>query len=34
VRVEWWLNRQVSLVAIRDESGVFGLDMLYKKSFR
>ena len=34
VRVEWWLNRQVSLVAIRDESGIFGLDMLYKKSFR
>jgi translocation and assembly module TamB len=34
VRVEWWLNRQVSLVAIRDESGIFGLDVLYKKSYR
>ncbi len=34
VRIEWWLNRQVSLVAVRDENGIFGVDALYKKSFR
>jgi translocation and assembly module TamB len=34
VRVEWALNRRWSLIAVRDENGLFGLDFLYKKSFK
>lgn len=34
VRVEWDLNRQWSVVALRDENGTFGVDFLYKKRFR
>ncbi|MGH9721585.1 MAG: translocation/assembly module TamB domain-containing protein [Bryobacteraceae bacterium] len=34
VRVEWSLSKQYSLLAIREENGVFGLDFLYKKSFK
>lgn len=33
-RVEWALNRQYSLVAVRDENGEFGIDIQYKKRFR
>ncbi|MBV8072304.1 MAG: translocation/assembly module TamB domain-containing protein [Acidobacteriaceae bacterium] len=33
-RVEWALNTQYSLVAIRDENGEFGIDFLYKKRFK
>ena len=34
IQVEWALNKQVSLVALRDENGVFGLDFYYKKRFK
>jgi translocation and assembly module TamB len=34
VRIEWALNRHWSAIAIRDENGLFGLDMLYKKRFK
>lgn len=33
-RVEWALNQQYSLVALRDENGEFGIDIQYKKRFR
>lgn len=34
VQVEWALNKQVSLVAVRDQNGMFGLDFYYKKRFK
>jgi len=34
VRVEWSLNRNWSVIAVRDENGLFGVDFLYKKSFK
>jgi translocation and assembly module TamB len=34
VRVEWALNKSWSLIALRDENGLFGIDFLYKKSFK
>lgn len=34
VQVEWALNKQVSLVAIRDQNGMFGMDFFYKKRFK
>jgi len=34
VQVEWALNKQVSLVALRDENGLFGLDLYFKKRFK
>ncbi|MBZ5594504.1 MAG: translocation/assembly module TamB domain-containing protein [Acidobacteriia bacterium] len=34
VRIEWALNRLWSVVAVRDESGIFGLDFYYKKRFK
>ena len=34
VRIEWALNRIWSVVAIRDESGIFGLDLYYKKRLK
>ncbi len=34
VRVDWDLSRQWSVVAVRDENGVFGIDFLYKKRLR
>ena len=33
VRVEWSLSKQWSVVALREENGVFGLDFFYKKQF-
>lgn len=33
-RVEWALNRQYSIVALRDDNGEFGIDILYKKRFK
>jgi translocation and assembly module TamB len=33
VRLEWDLNRRLSVVALREENGVFGIDFLYKKRF-
>lgn len=34
VQVEWNLSREWSLIAIRDENGVFGVDFLFKKRFK
>jgi translocation and assembly module TamB len=34
VRVEWALNRTWSVVALREENGLFGIDFLYKKRFK
>ena len=33
VRVEWALNKQWSVVALREENGVFGIDFYLKKRF-
>ncbi len=33
VRLEWSLSRQWSVVALREENGVFGLDFFFKKRF-
>jgi translocation and assembly module TamB len=34
VRVEWSLNRNWSVIGVRDENGQLGIDFLYKKSFK
>lgn len=34
VRVEWAVNREWSVVALREENGLVGLDFLYKKRFK
>ncbi|MFN3324872.1 MAG: translocation/assembly module TamB domain-containing protein [Bryobacteraceae bacterium] len=34
VRLEWDMNRQWSVVAVRDENGMFGIDFLYRKRFK
>ena len=34
VRVEWALNPQWSLIASREENGLFGVDFFYKRRFR
>jgi translocation and assembly module TamB len=33
-RMEWALNRQFSIVALRDDNGEFGIDFQYKKRFK
>jgi len=33
-RLEWSLNRQFSVIALRDDNGEFGIDFLYKKRFK
>ncbi len=33
-RLEWALNRQYSVVAVRDDNGEFGIDIQYKKRFK
>ncbi len=33
VRVEWTLSKQWSVVALREENGVFGMDFYYRKQF-
>ena len=33
VRIEWAFSRQWSVIAVRDENGLFGLDFLYKRRF-
>jgi len=33
-RFEWALDRQFSVVAVRDDNGEFGIDLLYKKRFK
>ncbi len=34
VRVEWDLNKQWSVVAVKDENGTFAMDFLYRKRFK
>jgi len=34
VQVEWSLSKQLSLVALRDENGLFGVDFYIKKRFK
>jgi len=34
VRVQWDLNRQWSVVALRDENGAFSVDFQYRKRFK
>ncbi|MCX6620703.1 MAG: translocation/assembly module TamB domain-containing protein, partial [Acidobacteria bacterium] len=33
VRMQWDFNRQWSVIAIRDENGIFGIDFQYKRRF-
>jgi translocation and assembly module TamB len=33
VRIEWAFSKEWSVVALREENGVFGLDFFYKKRF-
>jgi len=33
IRIEWAVNRRWSVVALRDETGVFGVDFYYKRRF-
>ena len=33
-RFEWALSREYSLIAIRDENGLFGVDVQYKRRFK
>ena len=34
VRVEWDLSKQWSVVALREENGLFGLDFFFKKQLK
>jgi len=34
VRVEWAISKQWSVLAVRDENGLFGVDVLFKKRYR
>jgi translocation and assembly module TamB len=34
IRVEWNLNRQWSILAVRQENGLFGIEFQYRKQFR
>ena len=34
IRVEWDLDRQWSVIALRDENGAFGVDFQYRKRFK
>jgi translocation and assembly module TamB len=33
IRLEWDINREWSIVALREENGLFGMDFFYKKRF-
>jgi translocation and assembly module TamB len=33
-RLEWALSREYSFIAIRDENGLFGVDIQYKRRFK
>jgi hypothetical protein len=33
VRAEWSLNPQWSAMAVRDQNGIFSINLLYKKQF-
>lgn len=34
VRAEWNVNKQWSILAVRDENGLFGIDVLFRKQFK
>jgi translocation and assembly module TamB len=34
IRIEWALNKNWSIIAVRDENGLFGMDFLYKRRFK
>jgi translocation and assembly module TamB len=34
VRVEWSVNRRWSILAVREENGLFGIEFLYRKQFK
>ena len=34
IQIEWSVNKRWSVIALREESGVFGLDFYYKKRFK
>ena len=34
VQVEWNLNRTWSMIAVRDENGTFGMDVIFRRRFR
>ena len=34
VQVQWDINRQWSAIAVREESGVFGIDFQFRKRFK
>jgi translocation and assembly module TamB len=34
IRTEWALNPQWSAMAVRDQNGIFSINLLYKKQFR
>jgi len=34
IRVQWAISKQLSLIAVRDQNGVFGVDFLYRKRYR
>ena len=34
IRADWALNRQWSAMAVRDQNGIFSINLLYKKQFR
>lgn len=34
VRMQWDFSRDFSVVAVRDENGIFGIDFLYRKRFK
>jgi translocation and assembly module TamB len=34
VRIEWALDKNWSIIAVRDENGLFGMDILYKRRFK
>jgi translocation and assembly module TamB len=33
IRIEWAFSRQWSMIAVREENGLFGMDFLYKRRF-
>ena len=34
VRLQWDFSRDFSMLALRDENGVFGIDFLYRRRFK
>jgi translocation and assembly module TamB len=34
VRLQWDFSKDFSLLAVRDENGIFGVDFLYRRRFK